>query len=209
MTGRLDFPWTVAIAALAVVATVTVPDWMIADGRTAAEPWRAATGPLVHATSSHLIRDLCLTGLVGIVYEQPLRRGWPLLLLLGLVVPTAAVLALTGFTAYFGLSGLSHALLAAALGVELRRRRGGELAWVIAIAIGFTAKVVFEAATGAPVFPLDLGAAQPVPLAHAAGAAVGYAWAVGRTSGKRASYAAITSDAARSSGTVPVLTSRS
>ena len=209
MTARLDFPWTVVIAALAVIATVTVPDWVIADGRTAAEPWRAATGPFVHATSSHLIRDLCLTGLVGIVYEQPLRRGWLLLVLLGLVVPTVAVLSLTGVTAYLGLSGLSHALLAAALAVELRRRRGGELAWVLAVAAGFTAKVVFEAATGAPVFPLDLGEVQPVPLAHAAGAAVGYAWALGRTSGKRASYAAITSDTARSSGTDPVLISRS
>jgi rhomboid family GlyGly-CTERM serine protease len=209
VTSRLDFPWTVAIAVLAAVATVVVPDWMIADGRTATEPWRAATGPFVHATSSHLVRDLCLTGLVGIVYEHPLRRGWVLLVLLGLVVPTVAVLSLTGVTAYFGLSGLSHALLAAALGVELRRRRGGELVWVAAVAVGFTAKVVFEAATGAPVFPLDLGEVVPVPLAHAAGAAVGYAWALGRTSGKRASYAATTSDTARSSGTEPVLISRS
>jgi rhomboid family GlyGly-CTERM serine protease len=206
---KLDFPWTVAIAAVAVIATLLVPDGMIADGRALAEPWRLVTGPFVHATPSHLVRDLCLTGLVGVVYEHPLRRAWPWLVLAGLVVPSGLVLAGGDVTAYFGLSGLSHALLAAALGLELTRRRGAELAWVAAIFVAFTAKVAFETATGAPVFPLDLGEVKAVPHAHAAGAIVGYAWAVGRTSGKRASYAATTSPTARSSGTVPVLTIRS
>lgn len=210
MRRHLDFPWTVAIAVVAVIATATTPGWMIADRQLGeGELWRAVTGPFVHATWSHAIRDLCLTALVGIVYEQPLRRSWPWLVLAGLVVPTVAVLALTEHTAYLGLSGLSHTLFAAALGVELRRRRRGELAWVAVIAAGFTAKVLYEAATGAPAFPLDLGEVRAVPLAHAAGAIAGYAWAVGRTSGKRASYAATTSETARSSGTDPVLISRS
>ena len=205
-----DAPWTIAIVVIAVIATIAAPDALLADRRLAdGELWRAATGPFVHATPSHLVRDLCLTALVGIVYEHPLRRGWPWLVAAGLVVPTLAVLALTDVTVYLGLSGLSHALLAGAIAVELGRRRGRELAWVAAVAAGFTAKVAVEAATGAPVFPLDLGAVRPVPLAHAAGAIAGYAWALARTSGKRASYAATTSSTARSSGTVAVLTTRS
>jgi rhomboid family GlyGly-CTERM serine protease len=206
---KVDFPVTVAIAVLAAIATGLAPDWAIADARAGDQPWRLLTGPFVHATGSHLIRDLCLIALVGIVYEGPLRRGWSVLVALGLAAPTAAVLVLTDVTVYLGTSGLSHALLAAALGVELRRRRGRERAWVAAIFVGFTAKVAFEAASGAPAFPLDLGAVRPVPLAHAAGAVTGYAWAAAWSSGKRASYAATTSATARSSATDPVLTTRS
>ena len=180
---RLDFPWTLAVAAAAVVATAIalsaspadhrVARAMLADGNTWREPWRALTGPLVHATWGHLVRDLSLTLIVGVAYEAPLGRRWPVLIAAGLVLPALAVLA-SGATVYYGLSGLSHALLAAALGFELRRRRGRARLYVAIVAAGLAVKVGYELVTGAPAFPMDLGpGVRQTPLAHAVGAALG------------------------------------
>jgi rhomboid family GlyGly-CTERM serine protease len=180
---RLDFPWTLAVAAAAVVATAIalsaspadhrVARAMLAEGHTWREPWRALTGPLVHATWGHLVRDVALTLIVGVAYEAPLGRRWPALIAAGLVLPALAVLA-SGAGVYYGLSGLSHALLAAALGFELRRRRGRARGYVAIVAAGLAIKVGYELVTGAPAFPMDLGpGVRQVPLAHAVGVALG------------------------------------
>jgi rhomboid family GlyGly-CTERM serine protease len=180
----LDFSWTLLLALAAAVVTAgalstslaghRVVDLLVADGRIAhGQLWRALTGPLVHATWGHLVRDLALTLLVGIAYERELRDRWLPLLGVALVAPTLAVLA-TGARAYFGLSGLSHALVAAALGLELRRRRGGARAYVIVIAVACLIDLIYEAWTGGPAFPMDLGPnVRQVPIAHVIGALVG------------------------------------
>jgi hypothetical protein len=160
--SRIDYPWTLAIAGLAVIATA----WHLEGGA-------AISGPLVHATWGHLVRDLALTLLAGVAYEAPMRRVWPALIAVGLVAPWAAVIA-TGAPGYYGLSGLSHALLAAALTFELRRRHGRIRAYVAVLAAAGAAKLLYEAATASPAFPMDLGpGVHQVPIAHLVGAAVG------------------------------------
>jgi hypothetical protein len=159
---RLDFPWTLAVAILAVIATA----WHLVGAA-------AISGPFVHATWGHLVRDLALTLLAGVAYEAPMRRIWPALIVVGLVAPWAAVLG-AGAAGYYGLSGLSHALLAAALTFELRRRRGRVRLYVAVLAAAGTAKLLYEAVTGGPAFPMDLGpGVHQVPLAHLIGAAIG------------------------------------
>lgn len=178
---RCDFAWTLAVALAAIAATAAafaapgIGDALIADGRIAGgEPWRAATGPLVHATWGHLVRDLALVVLAGAAYEAPLRSRRALLFAGGLVVPPIAVLAAGDARWYCGLSGLSHALLAAALTFELGHRRGAARAVVFALCAACAIKPVYELATGAPAFAMSLGPGiVQVPLAHAAGAIVG------------------------------------
>jgi membrane associated rhomboid family serine protease len=70
--ARCDFPWTLAVSALATVATAAgsasarVVDALVADARIAhGQLWRAATGPLLHATWGHLVRDVALVALAG------------------------------------------------------------------------------------------------------------------------------------------------
>ena len=180
---RCDFPWTLAVAGLAIAATTgafasrAVADVLIADARIAhGQLWRALTGPLVHATWGHLVRDVALVAIAGAGYEAPLRtrRAW--LFAGGLVVPPLAVLAAGEADWYCGLSGLSHAVLAAALAYELVCRRGAARVFVAALGSACAAKPIYELATGAPVFAMALGAGVvQVPLAHAAGALVGIA----------------------------------
>ncbi|TMQ08081.1 MAG: hypothetical protein E6J90_30185 [Deltaproteobacteria bacterium] len=79
---------------------------------------------------------------------------------------------------YCGLSGLSHALLAAALSYEFAVRRGVARAIVAALGAAAAAKLLYEVATGAPAFATSLGIAQ-VPLAHAVGVCIGIACGLG------------------------------
>ena len=167
---KLDFPVTALVIAVATVATACC------------EPGGVLLGPFVHATWGHLIRDVSLVALAGIPYEAPLRDVRVPLFVGGLVLPAAAVLLATDATFYCGLSGLSHALLAAALTFEARRRRSP---FVLAICGLGLVKVGHELVTGAPAFPMALGAhVRQSPLAHAVGAAVGIACARYR-SGRR------------------------
>ncbi|MBV8756273.1 MAG: rhomboid family intramembrane serine protease [Deltaproteobacteria bacterium] len=172
---RLDFPITLAIALAGIATTAVVfahpgvRDALIADDRVfAGQGWRLVTTSFVHATWGHLIRDLALIGLVGIAYEAVLPR-W--LFGLGLVVPVAAELLAHRLAWYCGLSGLSHALLAAALTYEAVRRRR---LWIFVVCAIAFAKPLYELVTGASAFPMDLGAhVTNTPIAHAAGVAIG------------------------------------
>lgn len=174
---RVDYPLTLAIAVVAVVATAVAPAWMLGDGARIrdGEVWRVLTGPFVHATWGHLLRDLCVGGIAGVAYEQPLRAVWPRLCVLALIVPPIVVLA-DGARGYGGLSGVSHAFIAAALAFEARRRRGRARGYVLAIAALGLAKLGYEVVTGAPAFPMELGpGVHQAYLAHVAGVIVGVA----------------------------------
>jgi rhomboid family GlyGly-CTERM serine protease len=185
VTGpRVDFPVTLAIAVTAVVVTAvaleTGPDgaptrWLVAerDALAHGELWRAITGPFVHVTWGHLVRDLALVLVPGIAYEAAFGRRWRPVVAAGLVVPALAVLA-AGTPAYYGLSGLSHAALAAVLGYELRHRRGATRWYVVALVVAGFVKIGYELVTGAPAFAMDLGpGVHQATLAHAVGGALG------------------------------------
>jgi rhomboid family GlyGly-CTERM serine protease len=182
LLARCDFPWTLAVAVLACLATAAafaspwLADALRADGRIVhGQPWRAITGPLVHATWGHLVRDLALVAIAGVGYEAPLRARRALLFGAGLIVPALVVLA-AGARWYCGVSGLSHALLAAALCHELVHRRGGARLIVVALGALAVLKPGYELVTGAPAFPMSLGdGVVQAPLAHVAGVVIGIA----------------------------------
>jgi rhomboid family GlyGly-CTERM serine protease len=179
--SRCDYPWTLAVVALAIgttaaaLASATFAGAVIADARIAhGQLWRAVTGPFVHATWGHLVRDLALVALAGVAYEEPLRSRRALLFIAGLALPGLAVLAAGHAQWYCGLSGLSHALLAAALSYELANRRGPARALVAVLCAVCAVKPLYELVTGAPAFAMSLGPdVVQVPLAHAVGVIVG------------------------------------
>lgn len=178
-----DFPWTLAVTALAAGATAAAfassrfADAVVADARIAhGQLWRALTGPFVHATWGHLMRDVALVALAGVAYEARLRSRRAPLFLGGLALPAIAVLAAGNAQWYCGLSGLSHALLGAALSYELLLRRGAAQVLVAVLCALAAVKPIYELVTGAPAFAMSLGpGVVQVPLAHAVGVLVGIA----------------------------------
>jgi rhomboid family GlyGly-CTERM serine protease len=180
---KIDFPWTIAVAMLAIAATAcafaspSVTDALRADERIFdGQWWRLVTGPFLHATWAHLARDLALVAIAGTAYEGPLASRKLQLFAGGLVLPALTVLVSRDADWYCGLSGLSHALLAAALSFEFVRRRGVARAVVGLLCAIAATKPLFELVTGAPAFAMTLGAnVAQVPLAHAIGVAVGIA----------------------------------
>jgi rhomboid family GlyGly-CTERM serine protease len=180
---RFDFRWTAVVIALAILATAgafastDVRDALVADGRIfEGQWWRLVTGPFIHATWGHLVRDLALVAIAGIAYEGPLASRKLHVFAGGIVVPALAVLVARDATWYCGLSGLSHALLAAALSYEFVRRRGAARAVVLLLCVIAAAKPVYELLTGAPAFAMPLGeGVVQVPLAHVIGVLTGIA----------------------------------
>lgn len=178
---KIDFRWTLIVAAVAIVATAVsfaspdVRDALVADGRIFdGQWWRLVTGAFLHATWGHLVRDLALVAIAGIAYEAPLARAKLRVFAGGLILPPLAVLLARDADWYCGLSGLSHALLAAALSYEFMRRRGVARVIVFALCAVAAIKPLYEVITGTPAFPMSLGAGvAQVPLAHFVGALVG------------------------------------
>ena len=180
---RFDFRWTAVVIGLAIAATAgafaspAVRDALVADGRIfEGQWWRLVTGPFIHATWGHLVRDLALVAIAGIAYEGPLASKKLLVFAGGVIVPALAVLVARDAVWYCGLSGLSHALLAAALSYEVVRRRGAARAVVLLLCAIAAIKPIYELATGAPAFAMPLGeGVVQVPLAHVVGVFVGIA----------------------------------
>ena len=194
-------PWHIAtlIAVAAVALTAAARSGVLDPGAIAAidqplragQLWRLVTGPLVHATWGHLVRDLALLVAVAIAFGDSLGpRRFALLCLAGLAVPTAAVFVFEpDITIYYGTSGLTHALLAAAAMGELRRSDGTRLTRLLgaAVAAGLIVKLAVELASGAPAFPMDLGpGVRQLPSAHAAGATVGFLLSIALAQSARA-----------------------
>jgi rhomboid family GlyGly-CTERM serine protease len=174
--------WTVITAAIAVVATGCalsgsfIAQYLVADAGAIGDgqSWRLVSGPFVHATVGHLFWDGAILMMVGALYEERLRAVWPALLAFGTVVPTAAVFVWhPDLAGYYGLSGLTYALVFAAIAYELRR--GNRDWYVIVAAVGFTAKICWQVATsGAGILPMDVAGGVPtMTAAHVVGALMG------------------------------------
>jgi rhomboid family GlyGly-CTERM serine protease len=175
------------LATAAAFASPSVRDVLVADGRSFDGAWwRLVTGPFVHATWGHLVRDLALIAIAGIAYEGPLATHKLGLFAAGIVLPPLAVLVAEDARWYCGLSGLSHALLAAALAYEVIRRRRTARAIVLGLGAIAASKPLYELATGEPAFAMSLGeGVVQVPLAHVVGVLVGICFGLAAARGPR------------------------
>lgn len=134
--------------------------------------WRLITGPLLHATSTHLLWDLTILGLLGMLYEPRLGRHFAPVLLIGLLAPTLAIALDAQFTRYYGLSGLNYTLMGAAIAFELTRG----LRSLGLLGAALLAWKLVRAVLGQSLFGPSLpGGAHEAWLAHVVGAAAGVA----------------------------------
>ena len=146
----------------------------------AGEIWRLLSGHWVHYSFDHFFWDVLAFGFLGLACERRSRSRF-------LVCVTASAFAISlsvwfclpGMRAYGGLSGVDSALFAL-LVVELwsegvHARRPEQVAMATACLAGFLLKISFELATGKNLFVQSLESGTVgVPLAHVAGAAVGF-----------------------------------
>lgn len=176
---------TLAVAALTALATFALRDaaWLpcTLDGLRRGELWRLLSGALLHANAGHAARDLGSLLLLGALYERRLGWRFPAALALGAALaPLAAFAADPTLAGLYGLSGAVHALWVAGLVFEWRRAGGRPGALVVALSLALAIKLVVEAASGAPLWPIDYPAGvRPAPACHLGGAlggALATAW---------------------------------
>jgi rhomboid family GlyGly-CTERM serine protease len=149
----------------------------------AGEWWRLVSGHWAHYGADHFFWDVLAFGVLGLACEQ--RSRWRFLICVtasALAVSLSVWLWLPGMTDYRGLSGIDSALFAL-LFVEFwgetvrsgeRNERNAVVLLGACLAV-FLLKIVFELTTGTNLFVKTLESGPVgVPLAHIAGATVGF-----------------------------------
>ena len=146
----------------------------------AGEIWRLFSGHWVHYGFDHFFWDVLAFGFLAAACE---RRSRPRLFMCvtasALAISLSVWFGMSGMNAYRGLSGIDSALLVL-LFMELwsEARCSGQPTQIVipaACLIAFVCKVSYELATGDTIFVKSLGSGMVgVPLAHVAGAAVGF-----------------------------------
>jgi rhomboid family GlyGly-CTERM serine protease len=182
----MDFPWTLGLSVAAVALTAaalgggplaTVAAWLLAttEGLERAEIWRLWTGPLVHGNTAHLVRDVSVFLLLGVVYERELGKRYLVMMTAGLALPALLVLLVQPeLGAYLGLSGLVNVQLAACFIHELKDSGRRPTWWILFLTVAYGLKLVFETASGGLMMDMDLGdGVVAAPLAHLSGALLG------------------------------------
>ena len=157
------------LALLAVAATLVPGEWL--ELRRNTELWRILTCHFTHWSYEQLAWDALAFTLLAAACARRQRGAFHATLLASIVLIPFAVWAFApDVVAYRGLSGLASAMFALLLMLERHR-----MTWPVALlAVGFAAKLIFEAITGGTVFVDSMGEnVVSVPVAHLAGALVG------------------------------------
>lgn len=179
--ARPGLPWLTLLGAIVLVgmhawsiATQSLLGWALDAGR-AEQLWRGLTAHWVHTDASHLLWNLAAWTMVGAVVERTSRR----LLLAALIVGMFAVIVWFFVFAdtpyYVGLSGALNALLVVALASVAQRAARVQdrllMGCIVLVALGYLAKLVFEATTAVRL--VSVGVWDSAPGAHLAGAVAG------------------------------------
>jgi rhomboid family GlyGly-CTERM serine protease len=159
----------------ALLAALQFDGVAIRDGQL----WRVVTGNLVHWDRQHLLLDGVAFLVLGLTYERRFPRSYPLLLLAAaLAVGIVGIVYWPPQTLCRGLSGITAAQFAAALGAEAigTRRNPGRWLWLGPAVALFLAWFIYGSVTGKPLLPFGLNRSenqQVAVLAHFAGAGTG------------------------------------
>lgn len=175
--------WPLATLALAATSALllAIPGAATAlefRGGSDGAAWRWLTGHWVHFGAGHAAWDIATFAVLGAAVERRSRGALALV-----VVAASAVIALAvdrfapTITHYRGLSGIDSALFAWLAVRAMRHPRRTVRTIAIAASAAFAAKVGYEIHTASTWFVPASTEWVPVPIAHAAGGAVGAALA--------------------------------
>jgi rhomboid family GlyGly-CTERM serine protease len=178
--------YTVALAIFCLAAHVYQPlsDWLAYDRSAiqAGETWRLLTGHLSHYSADHLLWDLLMFVVLGVMVEGRHRVS----LITTVIASATAITVVLWFahpevTEYRGLSGIDSALFTNAaihLYADGRRFRRPVVQLVAAgLVLGFVAKLVYEIVSGTTLF-VDSTDFDSLTSVHAVGGFVGMVSAV-------------------------------
>ncbi len=181
----MKLPWltllTGVVAVLVFVSPVGVASGLQLDRGAVFQGayWQLLTGHLTHWSFDHLIWDLAMFGILGVLVEARSRKAWIRLnLISALAVSLSVIFIQAELEFYRGLSGLDMALAGYWFVVmfqdcRLKGRSNESWMWGAALVLLFS-KALFEIVLGNALFVSNLGdGVVNVPLAHLAGAAVG------------------------------------
>jgi rhomboid family GlyGly-CTERM serine protease len=167
----------VAIAAIAVLlqAAGGAEAWRLERGLALTEPWRLASGQLVHLGWTHLLLNLSGLVIVWALFGRDLRAWeWAVAIL---ACGAGVSLGLLGFSPgldwYVGLSGILHGLLAAVVVVRASRQPSTLTALML---IGLAAKLAWEQFAGGESGTARLIGGAVIVDSHLYGALAGAAW---------------------------------
>lgn len=150
------------------------------EGIANGEWWRLVTGHLVHLDVSHTMLNLAaLAFLLMLVGRTWPPRQWCALIIVATAVIDTGLWWLTHLEWYVGLSGIVHAIAAAALVQSLVARE--PLAWLVGM-LGLS-KLIYEIRFGALPFLDWAGGTDAIPVAtevHALGVIAGLAFGLCR-----------------------------
>ena len=130
----------------------------------AGEYWRLVTGHLVHLGFGHLWPNLAALAIVGLLFDDVFRNAdwWRLSAASAAAIDLGLYVLDPEVAWYVGLSGVLHGLVAAgALALIVRRQTLGAL-----LAVGLTAKIVFEQIAGPVPFTAESVGGPVVVAAH-------------------------------------------
>jgi rhomboid family GlyGly-CTERM serine protease len=168
-------PMAIAAIAAFLQAAGSIETWRLERGLALAEPWRLASGQLMHLSWMHMLMNLAGLGIVWALFGRDLQaRQWAAAIF---ACGAGVNLGLLGFSPdldwYVGFSGILHGLLAAALLVRIFRRPTVLTALVL---IGLAAKLAWEQLGGGEADTAHLIGGTVVVDAHFYGALAGAAW---------------------------------
>jgi rhomboid family GlyGly-CTERM serine protease len=143
------------------------------------ELWRIVTGHFTHFSNQHLAWDVVTFTVLGaMVAERSFARFVACLIGAAVAISAATLILRPDVAVYRGLSGVDSALFVTAAVMLLRQgwREGRQflVASALLALAAFSAKTLFELATGKVLFVQELGdGVAPLALAHIAGGAWG------------------------------------
>jgi rhomboid family GlyGly-CTERM serine protease len=168
-------PIAIATIATLLQATGGSETWRLARALALAEPWRLASGQLVHLGWTHMLMNLTGLGIVWALFGRDLQ-AWQwvgAILACGAGVSLGLLCLSPGLDWYVGFSGILHGLLAAALLVRMSRQ---PTALTVLVLIGLAAKLIWEQLAGGGADTAHLIGGTVVVAAHFYGALAGAAW---------------------------------
>jgi rhomboid family GlyGly-CTERM serine protease len=168
-------PIAIAATALLLQATGEIEVWRLNRGLALAEPWRLASGQLVHLGWTHLMMNLAGLGILWALFGRDLRVWqWAVAILAcGAGVSLGLLLLSPDLDWYLGFSGILHGLLACVILVRTFRQPDGLTALLL---VGLVAKLAWEQFAGGSATTAHLIGGTVIVDAHLYGALTGAGW---------------------------------